>query len=162
MALSVRAVARVPATATPVVVTMIMVASAREHRARARTSASFDSLGDGSLWLYNCRIASSRSTTSSNFRARGYLCMFFVVCCLRRCPSAPPGLVLQQKIHSGGCSCSLLLLLLCVVCCGESRLQHPSFSSTRGGVVGCVVVLSYVHTHTARLAQITRGGAARR
>ena len=53
-----------------------------------------------------CRIASSRSTTSSNFRARGYLC------CLRRCPSTPPDLVLQQKIHSGHCSCLLLLLCL--------------------------------------------------
>ena len=81
-----------------------------------------------------CRIASSRSTTSSNFRARGYLCMFFVVCCLRRCPSTPPDLVLQQEMHSGNCSC-LLLLLLCVVCCGESLLQHPLFSNTRGG--GC-------------------------
>ena len=74
-----------------------------------------------------CRIASSRSTTSSNFRARGYLC------CLRRCPSTPPDRVLQQEMHSRNCSCLLLLLLLCVVCCGESLLQHPLFSNTRGG-----------------------------
>jgi len=82
-----------------------------------------------------CRIASSGSTSSQSFRARGYLCVFFVVCCLRRCPSTPPDLVLQQKIHSGDCSCLLLLLLLCVACCGESRLQDPLFSNTRGG--GC-------------------------
>ena len=93
-----------------------------------------------------CRIASSRSTTSSNFRARGYLCMFFVVCCLPRCPSTPPDLVLQQKIHSGHCSC-LLLLLLCVVCCGESRSQRHLFSNTRGSHSACVVALSYVRTH---------------
>lgn len=45
------------------------------------------------------------------FSSSGILVLFFVVCCLPRCPWTPPDLVLQQKIHSGHCSCVLLLLL---------------------------------------------------